>query len=352
MAAEFVEAVLRHAEVLHLGSRVVYSLSPKGLLREDFASGVNTHKDFIYYDEIWESCRLRNYPGRMITALAAGSLLAAAAPLVPNVKWFFLLPIWIVFGILWLLTAVSVRTVAVALYNYEGKELATLHGDNGPRFKAFTEKLAESTREARYPFQRVLEELRLGRCTVKGKLKTWSSTLLYDRVIFEEKYRWGFHRKEFYGLDSLQAPVRLSWKVPRTALTLAVAASLGAAPAFSLASSPGAVSAAWAMAVIGALCWIGSLAWLGVAVAVAAQDGIVESTTIPWWRVKSRRVVLKWFAAIVELADHVDTLRSEDYWEYHRAKLQMLREADFLDEWSYRSALARLKSRERTEMGE
>ena len=66
----------------------------------------------------------------------------------------------------------------------------------------------------------------------------------------------------------------------------------------------------------------------------------------------TRREALAWFAKLVQLADLLDVVRTDDYWDFHRSKLKILREAGFIEDWPYRSALARLNAQEREELGE
>ncbi|MEW6757151.1 MAG: hypothetical protein AB1347_02925, partial [Acidobacteriota bacterium] len=93
-------------------------------------------------------------------------------------------------------------------------------------------------------------------------------------------------------------------------------------------------------------------ALLRVSATVETGAEPVETPGIPWWDQRRRREALAWLARLVKLADRVEPLDAEDYWEYHRAKLGLLKEEGFLEEWPYRSALARLNTQEREEMGE
>jgi len=349
------EVLIRHEEQVHPGSWVAYSLSPKGLLQEEFTSGVKTHSELIFYDEIWDSCSVRDLPKGRLGLLAAVTVLGAAAAFVPPIAWYTLLPVWFVCLAAWSLLFMALKVVPVALYDYEGRELATLHGDSGAKFLSFLDELTSRVKKARYPLQRVFEGLDLGGCNLRVGLKTWNSALLYDRVVFETTSRWGFSNREFFALTSLRAPLRLIWKIPKTLLAAAVAASFSIAPAFSFAAaSTGSDWVAllpWSLVGFAAACWFVVLWETGAAVSVSTMKDSVASLLLPWWRVESRREVLRWFAAVVELADRVDAVRTEDYWEYHRIKLKLLKEAGFLDDWPYRSALARLNIHERTELG-
>lgn len=348
------EELIRHEEQVHPGSWVSYSLSPKGLLQEEFTSGVKTHSELIFYDEIWDSCSVRDLPKRRVVLLAVGTVLGVCAAFVPSVAWYTLLPVWLICLAAWILLFMALKVVPVALYDYEGRELATLHGDSGAKFLRFLDELAARTRKARYPLQRVFEGLELGGCVLKVGFKKWRSTLLYDRVVFETKSRLGFSNREFFALTSLRAPLHLVWRIPKTMLAASVAASFSIAPAFSFAASAGngLISLLpWSLAGFAAVSWFVVLCETGAAVSVSTMKDSVTTLLLPWWRLESRREVLRWFAAVVELADKVDAVRTEDYWEYHRIKLKLLRDAGFLDDWPYRSALARLNIHERTELG-
>jgi hypothetical protein len=59
-----------------------------------------------------------------------------------------------------------------------------------------------------------------------------------------------------------------------------------------------------------------------------------------------------WFSRLTHLADKLAVLDTEDYWDYHRRKLAILREEGFLGDWAYHSAVARLNSQEREDIGE
>jgi len=349
------EVLIRHEEQVHPGSWVAYSLSAKGLLQEEFTSGVKTHSELIFYDEIWDSCSVRDLPKGRLGLLAVVTVLGGAAVFIPPIAWYTLLPAWLVCLAAWVMLFMALKVVPVALYDYEGRELATLHGDSGANFSAFLEELEKRIRKARYPLQRVFEGLNLGGCNLKVGFKMWSSTLLYDRVVFETKSRWGFSSREFFALTSLRAPLRLAWRIPKIPLAAAVTASFSIAPAFSFAAaSTGSGWIAllpWSLVGFSVTSWFVVLWETGAAVSVSTMKDSVATLLLPWWRVESRREVLRWFAAVVELADQVDAVRTEDYWEYHRIKLKLLKDAGFLDDWPYRSALARLNIHERAELG-
>jgi hypothetical protein len=89
-----------------------------------------------------------------------------------------------------------------------------------------------------------------------------------------------------------------------------------------------------------------------VAVHAQAGDQALLTPSMPWWQKAPRQELLKLFARLICLADRLSELDHEHYWEYHRNKLAVLRELDFLEPWPHRSALARLNSQEREDIGE
>jgi hypothetical protein len=78
----------------------------------------------------------------------------------------------------------------------------------------------------------------------------------------------------------------------------------------------------------------------------------METPALPWWQKAPRQELLKLLARLIHLADSLGELDHENYWEYHRNKLAILKEQGFLEPWPYRSALARLNSQEREDFGE
>jgi hypothetical protein len=261
----------------------------------------------------------------------------------------------VVLGAAWSLVALRTRVVTVRLFDYEGYELATLHGYPGPAFDLFLESLRNLVTAHRYPLQTVLEGLDLGRCEMRGSLSLWTGTFLYDRVIFERRGPLGRRHRVFHALTSLEAPIHLAWRVPWAifgAFVLAATAGLALASEAGRGDIPGLWP--WAAGCAGAavvlLAAFASL--VGVAVEVSSGTHPVRTPYVPWWRRAMLREVLAWFARLVRLADQIESLRTEDYWEFHRAKLKELREAGFIEDWPYRSALARLNAQEREELGE
>jgi hypothetical protein len=348
------EQAPRHEEHAHPGSSVVYSLTPKGLLKEEFTSGVKTHTDLIYYDEIWDTFRARRLHRRGTVLLAWTTVLSAVVPCLPGVSWVMLLPVWGTLTAGWVLLALALQTVVVTLYDFDGQDMATLHGPSNSAFIEFLGELDVRVRNARYPLQGTLEGLDLGSCSWKGFHRRWSCRYLYDRVVFESEGPFGFEVREFYGLTALNPPVRLAWKVPKIALAGFLFGVLFAGPLSYIASAGGghALDLAFGgLAVLAAACAIWLLLFLRVAVSVSTGTGTVESVALPWWQTSQRRSILTWFARIVRLADRTALIDYDDYWEFHRAKLEILRKESFLDTWPYRSALSRLNSQEREDLG-
>jgi hypothetical protein len=159
----------------------------------------------------------------------------------------------------------------------------------------------------------------------------------------------------YYALMGLEPPLRLAWRVPWAALGAAVA--LGAfASAISWEAAGGADTSLWRWAgfLWAALAADAAFCALSLAVSVQVQVGAqsIRSPAIPWWQKRQRQEILKWFSRLTRLADKVSVLDTEEYWEYHRGKLAILREEGFLGDWSYHSAVARLNSQEREDIGE
>ncbi len=235
----------RHEEHAHPGSWVVYSLTPKGLLKEEFTSGVKTHTDLIYYDEIWDTFRARRLHRRGTWLLAWVTLLSAIVPGLPSVSWVMLLPVWGTLTAGWVLLVLALRNVVVTLYDFDGQDLATLHGPSNSAFIEFLGELDVRVRHARYPLQGTLEGLDLGSCSWKGFRRRWSCRYLYDRVVFESEGPFGFEVREFYGLNTLNPPVRLAWKVPKIALAGFLCGVLFAGPLSYMATGGGGTPWIW-----------------------------------------------------------------------------------------------------------
>ncbi len=348
------EQAPRHEEHAHPGSWVVYSLTPKGLLKEEFTTGVKTHTDLIYYDEIWDTFRARRLHRRGTWLLFWLTALSVAVPAAPHVSWVMLLPVWGTLTAGWILLGLALRTMVVTLYDFDGQELASLHGPSGEPFGEFLSELDDRVGVARYPLQGTFEGLDMEGCEWRGSRRRWSCRYLYDRVIFETHGPLGFEVKEFYALTALRPPVRLAWKVPRVALAGLLCGLLFCGPLYYLATAGGGSALALAARLLtgaGLLSAAWLLVFLRVAVSVSTGTGTVESVALPWWQTHQRRSILTWFARIVRLADRTALIEYDDYWEFHRAKLGILREEGFLDTWPYRSALSRLNTQEREDLG-
>ncbi len=348
------EGVLRHTERPAPGTLVAYSLTDKGLHREEFVSGVRTHSQMVYYGEVWDTYRSQELPKPLLwRLLAVTAAWAASLALGPEAVLAAVSGALLAAG--WFLLALHARVVTVRAFDYEGYEMAAFRGLPGSAFQAFLSAFDAQVAAHRYPLQSVLESLDLGRFEVRSRREAWSCTFLYDRVILRTKGLMKGESRVYYSLASIQPPLRLSWRIPWVAVTLLAGSALAsvalASEAF-LAVEGSLRGLLVALSAVGAA----SLAWtffaLGAAVEVPSGSRSFRTPVLPWWRVRERRELLSWFARLIRLADLLADLETEDYWEYHRAKLGILRDEGFLEEWPYRSALARLNNQERDELGE
>jgi hypothetical protein len=349
------EAPVHHEERPHPGTRVLYTLTKEGLAVEELTSGVKTHDDVVYYDEVWDAYRTHELPRAPLWLLTGLSLAwvttTALLPAVLAVWWF-------AGGLLaaaWALFLMRLRFLTVRLFNFDGLELVAMRGVPDERFKAFVAALDERVAAARYPLQSVFEGLDLGQCEWRGFGRSWRCRFVYDRVVIERKGWFGWEHRVYYSLMVLEPPVRLAWRLPRIAFWGTCGASVWA---FALACSalwgrePNLWPWAWLLAAAAAAGALWTTAGLGVAVQIRAGDKALLSPHLPWWQKHPRQEVLKWFARLIRLADRLADLEHEDYWEYHRGKLAVLRDEGFLEPWPYRSALARLNSQEREDLGD
>lgn len=349
------DAPVKHEERPHPGTRVAYTLSRDGLAIEEFTSGVKTHQDIVYYDEVWDTYRTNDLPRRALWLLAVLSAAWTALPVLFPASWL----LWSLPGGLllaaWILLLVRVRILTVQLFDYDGNELAALRGVPGEAFCSFLAALDAHLASGRYPLQSVFEGLELGRCEWRGLGRSWLCRFVYDRVVIERRW-FGWEHRVYHSLMALEPPVRLAWRLPRVAFwgtCVALVATAGVALE-AAATKEGALWP-WAgmLAAAGFLGSLFSLAGLSVAVAVGTGGPQqVRSVFLPWWQKRQRQEILRWFARLIRLADRLSEIDHEDYWEYHRAKLAILNEEGFLDPWPYRSALARLNSQAREELGE
>lgn len=344
-----------HEERPSPGSFARFTLDPRGLVREEFTSGVSTHRQAIPYGDVWDTFSVQEFPRVRVALLAALTILWAGAFATLRVSPLLSLANAAVLGVAWALVVLKARVVTVRLFDYEGYELATLHGLPGPDFEQFMEGLRGLVAAHRYPLQTVLEGLDLGRCEMKGALSRWNGTFLYDRVVFERVGPLGRRERVFHALTALEAPIHLAWRVPWAvggAFILATTAGLALASEAGRGEMPGlwTWSAGCAGAAVALL--LAFVALFGVAVEVSSGTHPIRTPYVPWWRKATLRESLAWFARLVHLADQLDGLRTDDYWEFHRAKLKALHEGGFIEDWPYRSALARLNAQEREELGE
>jgi hypothetical protein len=348
------EPVLRHTERPAPGTLVAYSLTPKGLHREEFVSGVRTHSLMVEYGEVWDTYRSQELPKPLLwRLLPATAAWFASLALRPNALLAAVTAALLAAA--WVLLALHARVVTVRAFDYDGYEMAAFRGLPGSAFQAFLRAFDAHVASQRYPLQSVLESLDLGRFEVKSRRESWSCSFLYDRVVLKSRGWLGGERRVYYSLASIQAPLRLVWRLPWAAVALfagsAFASLALASEAFvALDGLPAGILAALLAAGAASLAW--AVFALGAAVEVPSGSRFFRTPVLPWWRARERRELLSWFARLIRLADLLAELETEDYWEYHRVKLGILKDEGFLGEWPYRSALARLNSQEREELGE
>lgn len=348
------ESIPRHEQAGPPGAWTVFSLTPDGLLREDFASGLKVHGDLIYYDEIWDHNAFSSFPLARAVALGAVTAAAILLPLLgmgPLAS--YLLP-WALLAVAWVFFWAGLRRKSVHLFDFQGQELAVLHGVRGGSLDRFLKALSERVSRSRYPLQATLEGLDLSRLSLRTRGRTFRAVFLYDRVLFEETGPLGYGRREFYALTALRAPISLAWRVPWLTLCPGLLAALLVAPVASVGLESQGSAGPWAWWLLGAALLLLLLSALLLNVSVTVDTGAAPFRTPPlsWWNRRDCQRILAFLAAVVKAADRVDLLDMEDYWEYHRAKLALLKEEGFLEDWPYRSALVRLSSQEREEMGE
>ncbi len=348
------ERVIRHEQSGPPGFWTVFSLLEEGVQKEDFASGIKVHSDLIYYDEIWDHFARAPFPLRNGLLLGAATAVSLVTPLALGGPWLPFAPVWFVLGAAWFLFWVGLRRRTVRLFDFQGLELAELRGVKGATMDRFLEELWKAVAKARFPLQGTLEALDLGECEIRSVGSLWRSVFLYDRVVFVKEGPAGFGRRDFYALTALRAPVGIRWRIPWILVSAGALCFLCAAPAGWLARAADGSGGVWllGLSTAGLVASLLAAALLRVSATVETGAEPVETPGIPWWDQRRRREALAWLARLVKLADRVEPLDAEDYWEYHRAKLGLLKEEGFLEEWPYRSALARLNTQEREEMGE
>lgn len=346
---------LVHEERPWAGSLVRLTLEPRGLVREEFTSGVPTYRQVIPYGDVWDTYSAQEFPQAQFGALLALTVGGALSLGFFTVSLALAALNGLALGAAWALLLWRARTRTVKVFDYDGYELAEFRGLPGPALGGFVAGLETRMAAHRYPLQIVFESLDLGRCEVPGRWSRWTCAFLYDRVVLSQSGPGKRFGRVYYALSSLEAPIRLAWRVPWILSGIAVTA---AASGLVLASEAGrsgmTVPPSWIWGAFGLSLLAGLLAVAraSVAVEIASAGRPVRTPRMPWWRRKQRRQVLAWFARLVHLADRLDEITTDDYWDYHRAKLLILREEDFIGDWPYRSALARLNSQEREEPGE
>lgn len=344
MTAESGVPVPVHRQAPHLFTHIDYTLNPEGLLEEEYTSEVLTHTKVLPYEDVWDGHFDRDIPLR--AWIPAGVLgLAAALALLAGY------PLWAA-----ACAAAGVGAAASALalgwrciytaHDFEGHWVVTFEGRAGEPFQKFLGAYRDHVQARRFPLQKHLEGLPLGDMEVAGPTARWACRFRYDRIVVESSGPWRRRRDRYYSLSLLRAPVRLVWK-PSWGSVAAIALAAGGWGLLAW-KGPATLAAPWVMAGAGLLAGLGlSLALGRMAVSAPAGDGAVESPALAFFRRDELRRLLLWFSRLANLSDRIEELRSEDYWEYHREKVNILREQGFLEEWPYRSALGKINSQER-----
>ena len=338
-----------------MGTRVCFTLMPEGAVEEEYTSGVQTHSEMVYYDEIWDTYHRQTFPLRTFLVLSAASVAFAAAALLVAVDYATMAVAGVAMTAAWLLLLWRASLLSVWAYGYEGEELFSLHGLPGREFSSFIAELQRRVEQKRYPLQSVFEALDLGHCEWTGRARRWRCSFVYDRLVLEWKGIAGQVRREYYSLMALEPPIRLVWRVPWVSLGGAAASGflvLGLMVAGVAGRDPTLWHALLALAGASLAFVLFAVARLAIAVQLPVQGTPIRTPFMPWWQRAQLQSILQWFARLVHLADRLEALSTEDYWEFHRSKLGILKEEGFLEDWPYRSALARLNSQEREELGE
>lgn len=344
-----------HEERPWPGSLVRLILDPLGLIREEFTSGVPTHRLVIPYAEIWDTTTTQRFPVAPFVVLLALTLGWTASLGFAEIPAALSALNGMALGVAWALFCWRARLRTVRVFDYDGYELAQIHAVPGPPFDGFLAGLETRVAAHRYPLQILFESLDLGRVEVPGRITSWTGAFLYDRVSLSQSGPGRLFSRAYHALSSLEAPIRLAWRIPWSLLGLSAASAVAGLLSASewVPFGMGALRI-WAWGSFGISLLSGALgvARVGVSVEIASVGHPVRTPPMPWWRREQRRRVLAWFARLVHLADRLEEISTEDYWDFHRAKLQILRDEGFIGDWPYRSALARLNSQEREEPGE
>ncbi|MGA9750279.1 MAG: hypothetical protein WBS54_00665 [Acidobacteriota bacterium] len=338
-----------------MGTRVCFTLMPEGVVEEEYTSGVQTHSEMVYYDEIWDTYHRQTFPLRTFLVLSAVSVAFAAAALLVALDYATMAVAGGAMTAAWLLLLWRASLLSVWAYGYEGEELFSLHGLPGKDFSSFIAELQRRVEQKRYPLQSVFEALDLGHCEWTGRARRWRCSFVYDRLVLEWKGIAGQARREYYSLMALESPIRLVWRVPWVSLGGAAASGLlvlGLLVEGVAGRDPTLWHALLALTGANLAFVLFAVARLAIAVQLPVQGTPIRTPFMPWWQRAQLQSILQWFARLVHLADRLEELSTEDYWEFHRSKLGILKEEGFLEDWPYRSALARLNSQEREELGE
>ncbi len=339
----------RHLEVRHLGTRLSYTLAPEGVLEEEFTAGLRTHSRLISYGQVWDLYWTRKIPSWLWAV--PGALLVSG---VFSLHW---MDVWV--SVLLFLGAaifagailrVGWRLVFTA-FDYEGHWLLTLKGSARRDFEEFLESFLERVETNRYPLQRFLENLPLGEEIVRATFGTWTCNLRYDRVLIKQSGPWKYGKCVYYSLNALRPPVRMAMSLPWGGVTLWAVSGL-------LFLATGRLAGPEAAGALKPWLWLGmglGLLWtvlgLGIAVRLPTGEGTVDSPAFYPFQRTALQNVLRRFSRIANLSEYIETIRYEDYWDFHRSKLTALHDHDFLDEWPYRSALSKINAHERREQG-
>jgi hypothetical protein len=333
-----------HRQFPHLFTHIDYSLTPEGILEEEVTSQVLTHSKVLPYGEVWDGYFDRTIPWGWwffpcIMGIAAACLLLSG------------LSVW---GAACAVGAFAASAGILAFgwrctytaFDYEGHWVVTFEDRARDSFQRFLDAFQEKVQGQRFSLQKHLEGLPLGEVDVKGRWGRWSCRFRYDRITVERSGPWKKKRERYYSLAMLHAPVRLVWKPSWAGLGALVAVGIGCG------------LIAWRVPAFQGYIWL----WCGagmvagsalpfalgrVAVSAPAGDGSLESPAFPFFRREELRRILLWFSRLANLSDSLEELHSEDYWEYHREKVTILRELGFLEEWPFRSALGKINSQAR-----
>ncbi|MEJ2368874.1 MAG: hypothetical protein P8Z49_11140 [Acidobacteriota bacterium] len=340
------DSPLTHVERPHFGTRVVYSLKPGGLLKEEFTSGVLTQSETIPYGAVWDAYKIRPVDRRLFAAAAAAALLLLPFSLLGSAS-AALAMLWFYFS------AREVWTV----FDYDGRWLVTCKGPPSASFRAFLEAFSAKAAQKRHPVQQTFESLDLEDFSWTSVLTRWDCICRYDRIILKKTGAFGKSRRYFYSLPALRPPIRLVWRHKIAAAAGGLAAWAAGTGALWFLGRPQGQAAFlrsgwWLIASPLVPAVLTGALILRLAVHFQVDDQSVLTPSLPWWQISKRRRLLAWLSRMVDLGQRIDDLDWDHYWDYHRRKLFLLKEEGLLDEWPYHSAMTRLNANEREELGD